>query len=230
MEQKGKKMKNLKTVITGGVLLTALAGLIAMPVAMAAGTHDEEAAPSSANEFWEHMNQMRNIMHWATVNSEPLADGVRIVVTGTQPELIASIQQEFDSGRHEVKAPAPNTEVAAESLENGVALTFLSEDSATVEGLQARGTGLFYDLLRENMHDLMAGQGGPGRMRGRGMMGGGWGFGSENDAPCGFGKGMGYGPGRRGQGMGYGPGRHGQGMGYGSGMYGAGMGGWGPSQ
>lgn len=158
--------------VTGGVF-----ALIAASNATADAGHEEGSASSSTSSFWEHMSEMRDIMHNALVKSEPLSNGVRIEVTGTQPELIASIQEEFASDRHEVKAPFPNTEVATEVLENGVALAFTSTDGATVDRIQAQGSGLFYAMLRDNMHELMAGQGmGGGRfggMHGQGWMGGG---------------------------------------------------------
>lgn len=166
-------MKKLLLIAAGLLAAGGMFALIAVSNATADAGHQEGAAPSSNASFWEHMTEMREIMHNALVKSEPLSNGVRIEVTSAQPDLAASIQEEFASERHEVKAPNPDTEVSAEMLENGVALTFTSADPATVEWLQAQGGGLFYTLLRGNMHDLMAGQGGGGGMFGQGMMGGG---------------------------------------------------------
>ena len=168
-------MKKLLLIAASLLVTGGMFALIAATSATADAGHDEGAAPSSNASFWEHMTEMREIMHNALVKSEPLSNGVRIEVTAAQPDLAASIQEEFASERHQVKAPNPNTEVSVEVLENGAALTFTSADPATVEWIQAQGSGLFYTLLRGNMHELMAGQGGGGGsgMYGQGMMGGG---------------------------------------------------------
>lgn len=197
-------MKKLTMIVTGVFLAAGLFGLVAASNATAGGSHEEGSSPGSVSEFWEHMSEMRDIMHNALVSSEPLATGVRINVTATASQLVAAIQEEFGSGRHGLESPYPNTEVEAELLENGVALTYTSNDTESVEGLQTQGNALFYSMLRNNMHELMASQGGfnggrfgrMGGMHGSGMMGPGPGT---------------HGPGMMGSGMGYGPGMMGGG-------------------
>ena len=192
-------MKKLTMIITGVFLAAGLFGLIAVSNATADGSHEEGDSPRSVSEFWEHMNQMRDIMHNALVSSEPLAEGVRVNVTATASQLIAAIKEEFGSERHALQSPYPNTEVEAELLANGVALTFTSKDTESVQGLQAQGSALFHGMLRNNMHELMASQGGfnGGRFGG---MGGMHGPGMVGPGPGMLGSGMSHGPGMMGGG------------------------------
>lgn len=152
------KMKNLTMIIAGFVAVAALYGLAAVSNAIADGSH-QEGTPSST-ETWEHMGQMRDIMHSALVRSEPLDNGIRITVTGRQSELADAIKAEFAPDRHEITPPYTNTEVYSEELEEGVVLTFTSDNTETVEQLQARGNDLFYVILRDNMGELMTSQSG----------------------------------------------------------------------
>jgi hypothetical protein len=192
-------MKKL-ILIAAGVLATAgLLTLVGVPGVWADAAREEGAAPAPNAEFWEHMNKMRNIMHFAQVTGKPVEKGVRVEVIGAQPELIEDIKEEFGGARHALKSPYPNTEVSPQMLENGVALTFTSDSPETVQRLQDEGTGLFYGLLRNNMHELMAGQGGfQGPCQGRGfgpaMMGPGKGYGPGSGRGQGWGRGPGYGP------------------------------------
>ena len=179
---------------------------------------DEGKADQAA--ITQHIYDMRTIMHFALVEPANIDQGVRVTVTGDNPELVAAIQREFSGDRHESAAPFPGVTVKLEALEAGAALVYTAEDAATVERLQTIGARLVYGELRNNMHQAMwANRGEAGQFggkRGYGRMGGGrmgWGHGpgygqgNPDDTTGSSDENRGWGPGRgrMGGGMGYGP-------------------------
>ncbi len=132
-------------------------------------------------------------MHEALVKSEPVANGVRITVTSDQAELAQAIKEEFGTDPQDFKSTLPETEVAVQALDNGAAFTFTSKDAATVQELQSRGSGLFYTVQMETMHQSMPAQGGfrgqgHGGMHGRDMRGGWYGERHHGYGPRGGGR------------------------------------------
>ena len=194
-----------KLIITASGLLVA-AGLFVfagVPGVTADTSANKGTTGAPSAEIWEHMNQMRNIMHDALVTSQALPEGVLIEITSPEAGLAANIQEEFAPERHELSTPIANAVVTAKVVENGVALSFTSTDAATVQLLQGQGNNLFYGMLHDNMRALMVGQAGNGA-RGRG-------HGPNKN-------GKGYGSGNMGQGRGYGSEMMGEGRGHGSGI------------
>lgn len=184
---------NTRLLLTLALVLGLALGAPLMGTALA----DADDAPGAGN--WEHLNEMRAIMHYAVMQAEPLTDGVRVSVTSGDERLVEAIRHEFVEERHDLGEFYPGTAVAAAEIDGGAALTFTAQDEATVQRLQGYGTGLVYNMLRANMHTAMHGEGAWGRGPGwghMGRMGGGMGWGHMRG---GYG-GMGYGPG-----WGYGP-------------------------
>ena len=159
--------------LTGAVLIALVAHGSAS--GSPSGHSEDKASPGADKAQWEHMTEMRDIMHQASVESAPLENGVRVTITGEPKALIVAIQREFAGERHKQTAPAPGVSLKTEKLANGTALVYTASDPATVKWLKARGNQLVYAQLRENMHQAMAGQMGFGGWM-RGMMGG---FGGE---------------------------------------------------
>jgi hypothetical protein len=216
----------LKTLAALAMAGIGLLGLLTFSHLTASAT---EQNPGWTQETSEHMNEMRGIMHSAQFNAQATNEGIQVTVTGKEQKLVAAIQEEFGGQRHALKSSTPEVTITSAAVNNGVVLTFSSANPKVVEALKAGGAGYAYQLLRDNMHELMtvaAGTEGsaPCAGFGPGMMGPGAGRMGWGQGP-----GAGYGPGMMGSGAGYGPGMMGSGAGYGPGMMGSGwghMGGW----
>lgn len=209
--RKEKKMKPSKAAVL--FLGAALVAVWAAPSLLAHGPRGWRQA--QAGPFYEQMEGFRDIMHEATINSEEVAQGVKVTLTGEEPALVEAIKARFGAGAA-LTAPYPGVEVAAEEVEQGVVLTFTAGQAEAIAWLKNRGEEVAFDLLRESMHGLMAAQGftpgqGPGQFRGgpgygsmhgRGGPGQGWMHGQGGRG----GPGYGWMHGQGGPGFGQGPG------------------------
>lgn len=205
-------MKTNKRIALGALAVGLLLALAAVPSVRAIAADSEGSAQATQNEAYEHLWQMRNIMHFAAFTAQTTPKGVTVTVSATDPALVTTIQREFTEQHATLVSPLEGSTVTASKAENGVTLAFSSEDVNVVKALQSYGPSLGYTLLRNNMYAAMTSLNGNG----------GWGPGT---AP---GWGRGYGPGRMGPGWGrgYGPGMMGPGYGRGWGMMGGYGHGW----
>jgi hypothetical protein len=204
--------------------LGALAAGLLLSLAIAApawADTSNPANPSAQDSPYEHLWQMRSIMHDAAFTAAPANSGVTVSVISLDPALAAAIQHEFIEEHPTLVSPLAGSTVSASKAEGGVKLAFTSSDAATVQALQSYGATLGYALLRNNMQsEMLSLQGSQGFGPGWGMMGGygpGWMHGWRGGYGPGNGPGNGPGPGY-GPGSGYGPGwMHGWRGGYGPG-------------
>ena len=152
-------MKKIAMIATTILAIFSLLGLVSVSSAIADG-RSGDCAGNYGKGFSEEMVKFRDIMHNATVKTEPLDNGVRINVTGEQEELIASIKAELGPKRQEQLDSYPGTKTTSTELKNGVALTVVSSDAVTVTKIKSQGFELFQDILRNNMHGQIADRGG----------------------------------------------------------------------
>ena len=101
----------------------------------------------------EQMQKMQGLMHYGTVESKKLDQGIQFEVTSADEEVIQTIKTELLEKQKEVKEFFKGAEVSAKDLENGVQLSLSTDDKELVKELQFYGNTLIYRYFREQVRN-----------------------------------------------------------------------------
>jgi hypothetical protein len=150
-------------------LALGVALLLAVPVWSPPAAHAGDARPTvppAAWDSWQALTRLRSVLYFADFNAEFLAQGVRVRVTATRPDLVREIQTAFISqGQHlqdrfsslkDRHGYYDQAAVTIASLPDGVAFDFTAKAPKAVDWLRRRGDRLVYRLLQADIRHLTA--------------------------------------------------------------------------
>jgi len=106
--------------------------------------YDDKA---SSNSFWKQMNTFHGLIHDSTVRSQNTDEGVRLEISSSSDEVVEVIKKEFVENQEDLISYFKDLDIFIEALDNGVALTFSSNDEKKSIQLQQQGNSLIYQYL-----------------------------------------------------------------------------------